>query len=62
MDFQERYLKAFFSFMGITAVRLVRAEGVSKGQAVRYEGIALARASLTEVLVNVRTSGAQTIQ
>ncbi|CAG9200801.1 FMN-dependent NADH-azoreductase [Burkholderia vietnamiensis] len=62
MDFQESYLKAFFGFLGITDVRFVRAEGVSKGQAVRDQGIALARASVTEVLVNVRTSGAQTIQ
>lgn len=62
MDFQEGYLKAFFGFLGITDVRFVRAEGASKGQIVRDQGIALARASLTEILVNSRTSGAQTVQ
>ncbi|WP_334007125.1 FMN-dependent NADH-azoreductase [Burkholderia cepacia] len=62
MDFQESYLKAFFGFLGITDVRFVRAEGASKGQAVRDESIALARATLTDVLVDIRTSGAQTIQ
>ncbi|KVL33947.1 FMN-dependent NADH-azoreductase [Burkholderia territorii] len=61
MDFQESYLKSFFGFLGITDVRFVRAEGASKGQTVRDDGIALARASLTEI-VNLRTSGAQTIQ
>ncbi|KVA29912.1 FMN-dependent NADH-azoreductase [Burkholderia cepacia] len=62
MDFQESYLKAFFGFLGIADVRFVRAEGASKGQAVRDESIALARATLTDVLVDIRTSGAQTIQ
>lgn len=62
MDFQEGYLKAFFSFLGINDVRFVRAEGASKGQAVRDKGVALARSSVAEVLAGARASAGQTVQ
>ncbi|WP_158150497.1 FMN-dependent NADH-azoreductase [Pantoea ananatis] len=34
MDFQERYLSAFFGFLGIKNIHFVRAEGASKGEAI----------------------------
>ena len=62
MDHQESYLKAFFGFLGIRDVRFVRAEGASKGQAVREKGIALARASVGDVLASGQAAGLQTVQ
>jgi len=62
MDFQEGYLKAFFGFLGISDVRFVRTEGASKGEAVRNKGIALARASVADVLADIRASGMQTVR
>ena len=62
MDHQESYLKAFFGFLGIRDVRFVRAEGASKGQAVREKGIALARASVGDVLASAPVAGMQTVQ
>ncbi|KVG67619.1 FMN-dependent NADH-azoreductase [Burkholderia cenocepacia] len=62
MDFQESYLKAFFGFLGISDVRFVRAEGASKGQVVRDNGIALARASVADVLTDLQPSIGQTAQ
>jgi FMN-dependent NADH-azoreductase len=43
MDFQESYLKAFFSFLGIADVRFVRAERLTKGAELREHAIAEAR-------------------
>ncbi|HDR9868175.1 FMN-dependent NADH-azoreductase [Burkholderia cenocepacia] len=62
MDFQENYLKSFFGFLGITDVRFVRAEGASKGQPVRDEGIARARAAIADVLAGVRTPDEQPVK
>lgn len=50
MDFQERYLNAFFGFLGITNVAFVRAEGISKGEAVKEREIQRAIASVTDVI------------
>lgn len=40
MDFQESYLSAFFGFLGITDVRFVRAERLSKGAEIRADSMA----------------------
>ncbi|CAM2157790.1 FMN-dependent NADH:quinone oxidoreductase 2 [Paraburkholderia tropica] len=61
MDFQESYLQAFFGFLGISDVQFLRAEGASKGQVVRDNGIALARASAANVLASMQASNGQTI-
>lgn len=50
MDFQERYLNAFFGFLGITNVVFVRAEGISKGDAVKEREIQRAIASVADVI------------
>ena len=50
MDFQERYLNAFFGFLGITNVAFVRAEGISKGEAVKEREIQRAIASVADVI------------
>lgn len=50
MDFQERYLNAFFGFLGITNVAFVRAEGISKGDAVKEREIQRAIASVADVI------------
>ena len=43
MEFQESYLKAVFGFMGVTDVRVVRAEGMDMGAESRERGLAQAR-------------------
>ncbi|KAB7769784.1 FMN-dependent NADH-azoreductase [Xanthomonas maliensis] len=50
MDFQERYLLAFFRFLGITEVQVVRAEGASKGPAVRQAGLERAHLAIFDAL------------
>lgn len=50
MDFQESYLKAFFSFLGIHDVRVIRAEGASRGDQIRQKGIASAKATIATAL------------
>lgn len=50
MDFQERYLNAFFGFLGITNVAFVRAEGISKGDAVKKREIQRAIASVADAI------------
>ena len=44
MDFQEAYLKAMFGFLGITDVKFVRAERLTKGGDIRLQSIEAARA------------------
>lgn len=43
MEHQESYLKAIFGFMGVTDVRVVRAEGLDMGPDSRERGLAQAR-------------------
>ncbi|MCI4188334.1 FMN-dependent NADH-azoreductase [Dickeya dianthicola] len=50
MDFQERYLQAFFGFLGITDVYFIRAEGASKGDEIKNREIQNARASIQTVI------------
>lgn len=56
MDFQESYLRAFFGFLGITDVRFVRAERLSKGVDVREESIRNARALVHDAVTQVLAS------
>lgn len=53
MDFQERYLSAFFRFLGITNVHFIRAEGASKGEEVREHEINTALKSVSDVIADV---------
>jgi len=46
MEHQESYLRAIFSFMGITDVRVIRAEGLDMGQDLRARGIAQAQQAI----------------
>jgi FMN-dependent NADH-azoreductase len=46
MDFQEAYLKAFFGFLGITDVKFVRAERLTRGGEIRSQSMKDAQASV----------------
>lgn len=50
MDYQEDYLKAVFGFLGITDVRFVRAEQLSRGADVRSQAMEAARAAVSGVV------------
>lgn len=39
MDHQESYLKAVFGFLGITDIRIVRAEGIAMGEAAKASAL-----------------------
>lgn len=49
MDHQESYLKVVFGFMGLTDVTIIRAEGLSRGDAAKATAIAQARADITNI-------------
>ena len=49
MEHQESYLKVIFGFFGITDVRIVRAEGLSMGEAPKAEALANARQQIPEM-------------
>lgn len=51
MEHQESYLKVIFGFFGITDVRIVRAEGLSMGEAPKAEALANARQQIPEMAV-----------
>lgn len=46
LDHQESYLKTVFGFIGITDVRVVRAEGMAMGDAAKAQGLELAQGSI----------------
>lgn len=46
MDFQETYLRAFFGFIGIKAIEVVRAEGVAMGPELRRKALDRAHATI----------------
>ncbi|WP_029149110.1 FMN-dependent NADH-azoreductase [Methylophilus sp. 5] len=60
MDFQESYLKAFFAFMGIRDIHFVSAEGASKGEQVKAEGIRAAKDAIPAALINLTDLSAHT--
>jgi FMN-dependent NADH-azoreductase len=50
MEHQESYLKVIFGFFGITDVRIVRAEGLGLGDAVKAAALAAARADIAQAV------------
>ncbi|GKS88274.1 FMN-dependent NADH-azoreductase [Acidovorax sp. SUPP2539] len=50
MDFQEDYLKAVLGFMGITDVRFVRAENLSRGSDARNASMDAAHAAVAQAV------------
>ena len=53
MDHQEAHLRAFFGFLGIQDVYVVRAEGLAMGAALREQAIASAKARMEELALAV---------
>lgn len=53
MDFQESYLRAFFGFLGISDIHFIRAEGVSRGQQLRDQGVEKAMAAMPAVIASL---------
>ena len=49
MDFQERYLRGVFGFLGITDIHVVRAEGVAMGPESRAKAMTAAHAEIAAV-------------
>ena len=47
MEHQESYLKTVFGFLGITDVRIVRAEGLAMGEAAKASAVATAEIEIT---------------
>jgi FMN-dependent NADH-azoreductase len=46
MDHQESYLKAVFGFLGVTDIRIVRAEGLAMGDAGKAQGLEAAQRAI----------------
>lgn len=46
MEHQESYLKTVFGFLGVTDVRIVRAEGLAMGEAAKAAALAAAHAEI----------------
>ena len=55
MDFQEDYLKAIFGFIGITDIRFVRAENLSRGADAKQLSMQAAHAAVAEVVRHATT-------
>jgi FMN-dependent NADH-azoreductase len=49
-DFQEPYLRAVLGFIGMDDIRVVRIEGVAKGEAALARGVHSARAQANQVV------------
>ena len=49
LDHQESYLRTVFGFLGVTDVRMVRAEGVAMGDAARTEALDAAVVTIEEL-------------
>ncbi|MCI3133630.1 FMN-dependent NADH-azoreductase [Phenylobacterium aquaticum] len=50
MDFQESYLQAFFRFLGVEAVQVIRAEKLSRGPDASREAMDAAQAQIAEIV------------
>jgi len=50
MDFQERYVNAFFKFLGINEISFIRVEGTSKGNGVKDLEVEKAIQSIDHVI------------
>lgn len=53
MDHQEAHLRAFFGFLGIQDLSVVRAEGLAMGPAAREKALASARARIVDLAATV---------
>lgn len=53
MDFQERYLSAYFGFLGIEKIHFIRAEGASKSDDIRQHEIERALNAISDVVAAV---------
>lgn len=53
MDFQEAYLRAYFGFLGITDVHVVRAERLTKGAELREQSLTAAGVAAQAVVAAV---------
>ncbi|KTC84992.1 FMN-dependent NADH-azoreductase [Legionella brunensis] len=51
MDHQESYLKTIFNFIGITEIKIIRAEGLHLGESIRKKAIAAAEQKVRELLL-----------
>ncbi|KAA0013818.1 FMN-dependent NADH-azoreductase [Billgrantia pellis] len=51
-DFQERYLRAVFGFIGIDDVTVIRAEGVAMGDEMRQNALNAAHDAITETVLS----------
>ena len=51
MDYQENYLKAIFGFIGISDVRFVRAENLSRGAEARARSMEAACVAVRDVVL-----------
>ncbi|WED42943.1 FMN-dependent NADH-azoreductase [Legionella cardiaca] len=49
MDHQENYLKTIFSFIGITDLTIIRAEGLHLGESLKEKAIAMAEQKIREL-------------
>jgi FMN-dependent NADH-azoreductase len=49
MDHQETYLKTIFGFLGVTDIRIVRAEGLAMGDEARATAMAAAEREIAEL-------------
>jgi FMN-dependent NADH-azoreductase len=54
-DFQERYLRAVFAFIGIEDVEIVRAEGLALGPEQRDAAVQAALASMPSAVASSAT-------
>ncbi len=48
-DFQEKYLRSMFGFLGVRDITVITAEGISKGPEIAAEAIASAKAEIAKL-------------
>lgn len=53
MDFQERYLRNFFGFLGITHVEFIRVEGASKGADIKQRELSQTLRTIPTLIDNI---------
>jgi FMN-dependent NADH-azoreductase len=58
MEHQESYLQTVFGFFGITDVRIVRAEGLSMGEAGKAQALASATSDIKTATVAANAASA----
>jgi FMN-dependent NADH-azoreductase len=61
-DFQEKYLRAVFAFLGIPEIEIIRAEGLALSPAYRDAALNAAHATIPTTVAAVRTRHAATME